>query len=222
MENDSGKSGAAGSNNKPAQAPGTDYSPDAVLARINKLPDKNNPTLRIPGWLILVVLAAICVGGWYWYKGLGVTDIPLCVVNTSSDAPLEIRLDGKSIGTAPRMIGEDPNAALLAVLKVGPHELEARDATGKVVKREQFSVEEGSHGFLWTPLQDPAFCFLFQVTDYGRSTGRAGMFPFEGSGTLRAFPEMVTQWFRDNPKAVSVRKGTKSDYERALRRANCP
>jgi len=177
---------------------------------------------RIPGWVALVVLAAIGAGGWFWYQGLGTYDIPLCVVNTFSDVPLEIRLDGKSIGTAPRMIGEDPKAALITVLKVGSHDVEARDLTGKVVAQESFTVSEGSHGFLWTPLLDPAFCFLFQVSDYGRSTGRAGTFPFEGSSQLRPFPEMVTQWFRDNPKAVTVRKGTKSDYERALRRANCP
>jgi len=39
------------------------------------------------------------------------------------------------------------------------------------------------------------------------------------SELLRPFPEFVTQWFRDNPKAVSVPKGWKSTHDRALRRA---
>jgi len=178
--------------------------------------------MRIPIWLALAVLAALGYAARSWYRGLGVADIPLCVVNTSSDAPLEIRLDGKSLGLAPRMAGEDPKAALLAVLDRGEHEVEARDASGAVVAHEKLAVREGSHGFLWTPLPDPAFCFLLQTSEYGYSSGRAATARLEDAGPLRPLPGLVTQWFRDNPAGVSVRNGAKWDFERALRRANCP
>ena len=178
--------------------------------------------LRIPGWLVLAAVAAIGVAARSWYRGLGVPDIPLCVVNTSSDAPLDIRLDGKSLGLAPKMVGEDPKAALVSVLALGEHELEARDASGAAVARDKFVVGEGSHGYLWTPLPDPAFCFLLQTSEYGQSGGGSGNDALEPGGPLRPFPRMVTQWFHDNPKSVTVQKWAKSDFERALRRANCP
>jgi len=218
MGNDNGKNvrGAPGTGNSAEP----DYSPDAVLARIKSgSQGGNSPTVRIPGWLALVIVAAIGAAIWFWYQGLGVSHIPLCVVNTASDAPLEILLDGKSIGRVSKMIGEDPNAALLAVLKCGQHELDARDGSGAVVASEKLTVEKGSNGFLWTPLPDPSFAFLIETTDYGESTGGAGQVMLEGAGPLRPLPEWVTQWFRENPKSVSAAKGSKRTHEHALRRA---
>ncbi len=195
----------------------TDYSPEAVLSRIREMRREEPPTLRIPVRLVLLILIGIVIAGLHWYRGLGVPDIPLCVVNTSSDAPMIIRLDGKSIGTAPRMITEDPKAAVMGVLKIGDHKLEARNASGELIAQESFTVEKGSNGYLWTPLPDPAARFLFQYSEYGYSSAGSGVSPFEGNSPLRQFPNWVTQWFRDNPSAVSVRKGAKWDFERALR-----
>lgn len=215
---DNASSDAIRGNNKPAV--GVGYSDQEILARLKKKEqEEEEKTIHIPGWVAWVVVVAIGVAVWYWYQGLGVSHIPLCVVNTSSDAPLDIRVDGKSIGLVPKMIGEDPAAARQAVLKCGPHTLEARDGTGAVVASEKLVVEKGSNGFLWTPLPDPAFRFLIQTTDYGESTGGAGFFPMEDTGALRPLPEWVSSWFKDNPKAVSTPKGWKRTHEHALRRA---
>lgn len=209
---------AGGGNASPAAA---DYSREAIMARLQEKQRQEAPKpIRIPAWVTVLLVAVVLFTGWRWYRGLGVSDIPLCVVNTSSNAPFEIRLDGKSIGRVPRMVGEDPKAALVTPISVGAHEVEARDAAGSVVGREKFTVEKGSHGFLWTPSPDPTFYFLLQTTEYGGAAGRAGEVRLEGDAPLKPFPAMVTQWFHDNPSAVSVRKGTKTDFERALRRAN--
>ena len=160
---------SSGSDRDLASEADPDYSPDAVLARIRDMRDNENPTVRIPGWLVVAVLIGIGVAVWFWYNGLGVPDIPLCVINTSSDAPMEIYLDGKSIGTATQMITEDPNLALMGVLKVGNHKLEARDGSGTVVTSENLVVDKNSNGFLWTPLPNPSVKFLIQTNDYGES-----------------------------------------------------
>lgn len=200
--------------------PGRGYSDEEILARLKrKEQEEEKNTVRIPGWVACVAALAIGVGVWYWYQGLGVAPIPLCVVNTSSDTPLDVWLDGKSIGLVPRMINEDPAAARHATLKCGPHTLEARNGAGAVVASEKFNVEKGSNGFLWTPLPDPVFRFLIQTTDYGESTGGAGFFPIENTAPLKPLPEWVSNWFKDNPKAVSTPKGWKRTHEHALRRA---
>lgn len=200
-----------------------DSSREAVLARLQRQRrEQERAPVQIPGWLVLAALAVVAVLVWRWYGRLGVAEVPLCVVNTSSAVPFEIRLDGKPVGIAPRMAGEDPKAALVVAVAPGPHEVEARNAPDHVAARESFTVEKGSHGYLWTPLPDPNFYFLLQTTEYGYAAGRAGNQRLDGTGPLRPLPAMVTQWFRDNPKTVSVRKGVKSDFERALRRANPP
>jgi hypothetical protein len=194
-------------------------SDEEILAKIRarRQLEEQNPTLKIPGWIPGVVILAIVVGLWYGYQRLGVPDIPLCVVNTSSDTPFEIRLDGKKLGLASRMIREDPKRAVMGVLKVGKHTLEARDYSNTVIAQESFTVVEFSHGYLWTPKPDPKTTFFFEVANYGGNFGSAGTFLFPGGGELREFPSWVTQWFKDNPKNVVVKKGTKSDFERALR-----
>ena len=96
--------------------------------------------------------------------------------------------------------------------------MEARTAAGREVASDTFTVEKGSHGFLWMPVPDPTIHFLLQTTEYGGSNGGTYTEPFETSGRLQAFPRMVTQWFRDNPKSVVVQKWATSDIERALRR----
>jgi len=200
----------------PTPKPLTD---EEILARIRarrEAQEKNAP-VRIPGWVGGLVFLGIAVAGWFWFQGLGVVDIPLCVVNTSSDLPMEIRLDGKWIGLAQRMTNEDPSKAIMGVLKIGTHKLEARDALRKVIAEESFTVAEGSNGFLWTPQPDPGARFFFDVANYGSNSGSAGTFPFEGSEALRPFPSWVTQWFKENPKTVVVQKWAKSDFERALR-----
>lgn len=192
---------------------------EEILAKIRakRQQEEQNLPLRIPGWIPGVVILAIVIGLWYGYQQLGVPDIPLCVVNTSSDTPLEIRLDNKKIGLATRMMQEDPKRAVMGKLKVGKHTLEARDPSNAVVAQESFSVAEFSNGYLWTPKPDPKTAFFFEVTNYGVNTGSAGTFSFSESGALREFPSWVTQWFKDNPKTVVVQKWAKSDFERALR-----
>jgi hypothetical protein len=192
---------------------------EEILARIRarRQQEETNPPLRIPGWIPGVIILAIVVGLWYGYQRLGEPDIPLCVVNTSSDTPLEIRLDGKKIGLASRMLQEDPKRAVMAVLTVGSHTLEARDASNAVIEKQPLTVIKSSNGYLWTPKPDPRTAFFFQVANYGYNTGSAGTFAFDEPGALREFPNWVTQWFKDNPKNVVVKKGTKSDFERALR-----
>jgi hypothetical protein len=199
----------------PTPKPLTD---EEILARIRarrEVEEKNAP-LHIPGWVAGVVLLGVVVAGWFWYQGLGVPDIPLCVVNTSAEMPMEIRLDGKRIGMAQRMTSEDPSKAVMGVLKIGTHKLEARDAFKKVIAEESFTVAKGSNGFLWTPLPDPAARFYLEVAYYGQGAG-GGASAFAGSAALREFPSWVTQWFKENPKTVVVQKWAKSDFERALR-----
>jgi hypothetical protein len=192
---------------------------EEILARIRarRQQEEANPPLRIPGWIPGVVILAIVVGLWYGYQRLGVPDIPLCVVNTSSDTAWEIRLDGKKIGLASRMLQEDPTRAVMAVLKVGKHTLEARDYSNTVVAQESFTVAEFSNGYLWTPTPDPQVKFFFQEAHYGVGAVGPTTFSFENPGALREFPSWVTQWFKDNPKTVVVKKWAKTDFERALR-----
>ena len=200
----------------PTPKPLTD---EEILARIRarREVEEKNPPLRIPGWVAGVVLLVIVVAGWYGYQRLGVVDIPLCVVNTSAEMPMEIRLDGKKIGMAQRMTSEDPSKAIMGVLKIGTHKLEARDPFRKVIAEESFTVAEGSKGFLWTPRPDPAARFYLEVAYYGQGAGSGGTLAFESSAALREFPTWVTQWLKENPKTVVVQKWAKSDFERALR-----
>jgi len=192
---------------------------EEILAKIRarRQQEESNPPLRIPGWIPGVIILAIVIGLWYRYQRLGVPDIPLCVVNTSYDTPWEIRLDNKKLGLAKRMLQEDPKRAVMAVLKPGKHTLEARDYANTVVAQESFTVAQFSNGYLWTPKPDPNTAFFFEVANYGVNAGSSGTFLFTGGGELREFPSWVTQWFKDNPKNVVVKKGTKSDFERALR-----
>lgn len=199
-----------------------DYSPDAVLKRIRDgSREEQNTTLQIPGWVPVTVLAVIVIAGWFWYRSLGEAGAPLCVVNTNSDMPLEIRLDGKKIGLASKMIGEYPKAAVMAELSEGKHEVEARNNSGSVLAKETFTVNKGSYGFLWTPLPDTNSSFFLQVTSYGEGAGEY-VAKLDNNSLLKPFPEYVTQWFRNNPSSVSVPKGWKCTYERALRRAKSP
>jgi hypothetical protein len=197
----------------------TPLTDEEILARIRarREAEEKNPPLRIPGWIAGVVLLALVVAGWYGYQRLGVADIPLCVVNTTAEMPMEIRLDGKRIGMAQFMLSEEPERAVMGVLKVGTHKLEARDGFQKVIAEENFVVAEDSKGFLWTPLPAPKASFYIEVANYGFDSGSAGTFAFENSAELRPLPYWIHNWFKPNPKAVSVRKGTKSDTERALR-----
>jgi hypothetical protein len=192
---------------------------EEILARIRarREAEEKNPPLRIPGWVAGVVVLGIAVAGWFWFQGLGVPDIPLCVVNTSAEMPMEIRLDGKKIGMAQFMLSEDPTKAVMGVLKIGSHKLEARDAFKKVIAEESFTVAKGSNGFLWTPQPAPGARFYLEVAYYGQGAGAGGSSAFEGGDALREFPNWVTQWFKDNPKTVVVQKWAKSDFERALR-----
>jgi hypothetical protein len=192
---------------------------EEILARIRarRQQEEANPPLRIPGWVPGVILLAIVIGLWYGYQRLGVPDIPLCVVNTSSDSPWEIRLDNKKLGLAKRMLQEDPKYAVMAVLKPGKHTLEARDYSNSVVAQESFTVAKFSNGYLWTPKPDPNTTFFFEVAYYGENAAAPGRFNFSGYESLREFPSWVTQWFKDNPKTVVVKKWAKSDFERALR-----
>jgi hypothetical protein len=197
----------------------TDYSPDAVLARIKNKQEETSEPIQIPGWVVLLVLLIVGTVGYYWFQGLGVPDIPLCVVNTATDTPYEIRLDGKSLGLAHKMINEDPKAPVMSVLKIGEHELEAVDASGTVLAHQKLNVSKEARGYLWTPLPDLKFRFLLQTTRYGQSACPDTFEVLECESPLTQFPQWVTQWFHDNPKSVLVKKGYKSDFERALRRA---
>ena len=179
-------------------------------------------TIRIPLWLFFTVLAGLAYAAKYGYDRLGVPDIPLCVVNTSFDLPLDILLDGKSIGKAPKMLIEEESAAIVKVIDVGEHTLAARDSAGNEVAYDKFTVEKGSHGFLWLPRPSPDYCFRLFTTEYGTpDPNRALEDDVPRDGALRPFPRQVTQWFHDNPKSVEVQSWAKSDYERALRRVKC-
>jgi hypothetical protein len=114
------------------------------------------------------------------------------------------------------MVTEDPTAALMAVVKVGPHKVEARDGSGQIVASEQFDVSSHSRGFLWTPLPNPKYRFFLWVESYGQGVSSYEL-NFDSYGPLRAFPKLVSHWFRDTPKVVSARKGTQAAYECALR-----
>lgn len=220
-----------------------DFSREAVMARIQESEQKEQfGPIQIPGWSILAVLAVIGIGIWYWYHCLDAVKIPLCVVNTSSDAPLEIRLDGKLIGHASKMIGEDPKAAVMAELDEGEHEIEARDKSGAVIRKERFilnlnkkthgfkwkfmtdtgaSYENGeAFGFLWLPLPDINTRFFLQTSFYGEGAVPGYDTQLSTSNTLKPFPKLVSFWFRNNPSGVSVPKGWKSTSETALRRGN--
>ncbi len=199
-----------------------DYSPEAVLARIraNAHGEPAAP-LHIPGWVALAFLAASVIAIAFWYRGIGRDKVPLGVVNTGSEAPLEIRLDGKPIGRAPRMIGEDPRAAVMATLRPGKHAVEARDSRGAVVARETFAVDSGTHGFLWAPLPDRAARFFIQTTSYGQGVPEYTT-ELDRDRPLKTLPAYVSYWFRTTPAAVSVPKGWQSTRANALRRAAAP
>jgi len=204
--------------NQEDNAPVQDYSSDAVMQRIRNLPQQEqNPTIRIPGWVAIAVIVLIIAGLRYGYNRIGESRPPLCVVNMSSDAPLEILVNEKRIGSVPKMNVEDPKAALIKELKPGEYTLKALDNSKKVVASEKITVEKNSNGFLWTPLAAPYVRFGVQTTDYGESTGSAGVRAIQG-GPLYRLPDWIATWFKDNPSGVSVPKKWKRTNMHALRR----
>ncbi len=201
------------------RTPGNNYSREAVLSRItSQAQEQSGEPLQVPAWLVLVVLALIVFAGWWGCRRLEPKGPPLCVVNTSSDMPLQIRLDGKAIGRAQRMIGEDQQASVIVRLSHGQHELEARDSAGTVLAEEKFFVAKDAHGFLWTPLPDESSVFYIQITSYGKGLPESTV-ELDRKLLLKPLPVFVSRWFRENPQAVSVPKGWKSTRETALRRA---
>jgi hypothetical protein len=169
-------------------------------------------------WIHRIIVAAVLFAAFFGYLWWTQSRTELWVVNTSGET-LGIYLDGKSVGELPSSLTETDASRLQLSIFRRKHKVEARDAAGTVVDSSEFDAARGA--FLFSPKHDPSVCFTLVTDTYGTYEGPAGAEVLPAEQSFWHIDRVVTNWFTHNPAKVTVRKGTKGTFERALRLYPC-
>lgn len=162
---------------------------------------------------VMAVLGTACSGG----------DRTLFIVNATGTPGLSVLVDGKVVADK---LGVATGLASAGGMKrvglpPGAHKVSARDATGRVVEEQAFSMGKRSYGFLFAPGHRPDACFEVRTIAYGNYLGSTVPVRLPGNSTLWEMEHFIDQWFEASPEKVVVSKGQTGSHERAVVMVPC-
>ncbi|MBI3185948.1 MAG: hypothetical protein HYZ28_27750 [Myxococcales bacterium] len=167
---------------------------------------------------VIAVICAVAAGYSWFAEG----SPELWVVNTTGIDRLSIWVDGEEeIDAVPSTQLEDKAKARTARLSTGSHKLEAKGADGRLVDAASVTVERGAKGFLFAPARHPEVCFALETAGYGTWSGGGGSELLDTSSTFWTIDKHVDRWFEGSPDSLSVTKGTRGTFDRAVRMVSC-
>jgi hypothetical protein len=142
------------------------------------------------------------------------------VVNTETDATIDFRVDGKSVGTVSSAPGvkDAPNESF--TVRNGSHVIEAYSANNVLLDRQELEVETADHDYVFAPhAKENGACFARVVTTYNKSADAAP----ERSQTIKEalFRAKWDDAFEASPSTVSMDQNTSQVTRVAIRAYVC-
>jgi hypothetical protein len=182
--------------------------------------------------IVGVVAGVLLLGGggtlaWYAYSHPS-----LRIVNTSGKDGVTVTLDGSPVAKDLKNAAtESAGVVIKTSVASGPHKIEAKDASGKVLESFTYEFKGGTNGYVYAPARDPQMCFIVQSDEYKTSSTAPDSIkdrfkPLDPTKNIWELPESIDYWFQDSPESVTIsqKKGSsssKSVVKRALRQARC-
>jgi hypothetical protein len=147
---------------------------------------------------LLVVLAVV------WglvHRGNAANAGPaLGVVNASGESLLSIWVDGqRALANVPRVSEESPRDARMVALPPGPHQVEARSASGAVVESANFVADEIT-SFVFAPRHGANLCFALVSSRGPMGVGEIWQPLTQDLWSIKGH---VTHWFEPLPSSGS-------------------
>ncbi|MDI1444826.1 hypothetical protein [Polyangium sp. 6x1] len=186
--------------------------------------------LKVVGIGVAVVVGIIGLGGFAWY---GATHPSVRIINVTGKDGVTVTLDGEELAKDLKNAPTE-NAAVVVTKNVasGPHKLEAKDASGKVLESFTFEFKSGTNGYVYAPgrTADSNTCFIVQTDEYKTinvGLGNNNRFKaLDRTKNIWELPTTIEFWFQDTPDSVEIKtkKGQSSNKtvtKRALRQAAC-
>ena len=135
-------------------------------------------------------------------------------------APVEVLVDGRSVGVVVGVEREDPAAIEEVRVPIGWRVFEARAMDGTVVDRTTAYVG-GTGAELYVPVRG-AQCFWVEQQGYGRAAGKVlRTEPSPSHGGWVTVPDPVDSWFEVNPSVDAGGRWFSGGFRRTMRHGPC-
>jgi hypothetical protein len=146
------------------------------------------------------------------------------IVNASAEASLSIVVDGQVVeGAVPQTATEDASRARVTYLAHGEHDVEARDANGRVIDHAHVTVGPRTESLLYAPARQDAVCFALETAEYGEASNPLEpLILLDPSKSLLDVGPPVDVWFDAPPRSVVVDDHDHGVVRRAVRQLPCP
>lgn len=194
--------------------------PDYIAASRPKAEKKMSARSKLA---LAVTFALVAVGGVAAIAWAS-SHTALHIVNASSEATLSILVDGQVVeGDVPQTSTEDASRARVTHLAHGEHEVEARDASGRVIDHAHVTVGPGTESLLYAPGRQDAVCFALETAEYGEASNPLEpIILLDRSKSLLDVGPRVDIWFGAPPSSVVVKDRDHGVVRRAVRQLRCP
>lgn len=145
---------------------------------------------------------------------------PLVRVVDLTGSRIEVRLDGRAVGSVQPTSAESPAAGVELRLPAGRHLLESRDPQGKLVAKASVFIRSGAE-HLYAPGAD-GYCFWLETNGYGKAGAYGPVVrPLAGAARFWALPVDVDTWFSPNPAPSRDDVRSSGGELTALRQSRC-
>ncbi|AKT40411.1 uncharacterized protein CMC5_045640 [Chondromyces crocatus] len=150
-------------------------------------------------------------------------------MNVTGTDGLTILVDEKPVAeNVKHTATENEKLVAQVTLSSGPHKIEAKDASGKVLESFTIDIDFGGR-YLYAPARPKGTCFFVQTDEYKSSPSADSSVKdrFKALDKDRTIwkVESIDYWFQDSPESVTIKtkKGSSSGsvIKRSLRQAAC-
>lgn len=175
------------------------------------------PTRRLLGAWALAGLVVGAVGiPFFAYDAA----YPVVRLVDLEPAPLEIFVDGRSLGVVVGVTAEDPSALRQVRVPVGVRTFEARKLDGSVVDKTTVRVEPTGEQ-LYAPARGEQ-CFWVEERAYGQvGSAAVRVLPISPGRSFVGLSERIDAWFEPNPATSADGRWFSGGRRRAFRHGPC-
>lgn len=186
--------------------------------------------LKVIGGAVLIggAMIAIGIGAWYVHSHPSVY-----VVNVTGTDGVTVYVDGEPLTEGLKNAAAENNSLVSREsVKAGPHKVEAKDASGKVLESLQVDFQSGfGSTYVYAPARNPQICFFVQTDEYKTNDNAPDKVkdrfkPLDPTKTMWLLPDSIDYWFQDSPENITIKtdkkgKAASSVVKRALRQGKC-